>query len=705
MDKYIGKMLDNRYEILEIMGIGGMAYVYKARCHSLNRLVAVKILKEEYSRDADFRKRFHAESQAVAMLNHPNIMAVHDVSRSKELEYIVMELIDGITLKQYMQRKGALGWREALHFMIQIVKALSHAHNRGIIHRDIKPHNIMILRDGSVKVADFGIARFANKQSTLTQEALGSVHYISPEQARGSHIDARSDLYSVGVVLYEMLTERLPFEGDSAVSVALQHISSLPLSPRDINADIPEALEIIVLKAMAPKLTRRYESAEDMLRDLEEFRKNPAIAFEYDVDELKTAADEDGGDQPTRSLPGGTKGKGIGLDARKEAEERRRIRREMLEEENHKTRKSGNWIATLSAVLGVLAFIAILGFVIISMINGFFNRDPVEYLDIPELRRTEFISIEHLYDQHPHFRFDVKWEFSSLYDTNIIFDQEPLPIGQRPEGTEIVITVSSGRESVLLEDLTGMTLGEAQIWLLNNGLRYDQNLNVSESHDTVPRNHVIRSEPGVNELVFVGEVVVLYYSTGIDAIEVTMPSLIGETEQKAREVLSLHNLLLGVPVVYEEHELPDGTVFWQSINAHDRVLENTEIFIRVSTGLPVVESPSPSPPEPSPSPYYPDDTPSPSPDYPDESPPPPSPTPGQDIITFMTRIRIPEGIVGTTLLEIERNGEKIIERTVSAEDGGVDVEISGHSDDMITVRFDGATYHSVTISAMLQQQQ
>ncbi len=264
MDQYIGKLLDNRYEILEIIGTGGMARVYKARCHRLNRLVAIKILREDLAQDAEFRRRFHDESQAVAMLSHPNIVAVYDVSRSSDLEYIVMELIDGITLKQYMQKKGnKLNWREALHFITQIVKALGHAHSRGIIHRDIKPHNIMVLRDGSVKVADFGIARVASGgHSTLTQEALGSVHYISPEQARGSHIDARSDLYSAGVVLYEMITGRLPFEGDTPVSVAIQHINSIPLSPRELDPTIPPSPDYTI-----PKLTGY--TYEEVLQDPE----------------------------------------------------------------------------------------------------------------------------------------------------------------------------------------------------------------------------------------------------------------------------------------------------------------------------------------------------------------------------------------------------------------------------------------------------
>ena len=299
MDPYIGKFLDNRYEILEMIGSGGMAQVYRARCHRLNRLVAVKILRSDLARDADFRRRVHDESQAVAMLSHPNIMSVYDVSRSGDIEYIVMELIDGITLKQYMKQKGTLNWREALHFITQIMKGLSHAHSRGIIHRDIKPHNIMVLRDGSVKVADFGIARLASSaQSTITQEALGSVHYISPEQAKGSRVDARSDIYSAGVVLYEMITGRLPYEGESAVSVAIQHINSMPLSPRELNPDIPEALEAITLKAMAPNPDNRYSSADEMLTDLEEFRKNPNINFDYQPQVSELLPDE-----PTRRMP------------------------------------------------------------------------------------------------------------------------------------------------------------------------------------------------------------------------------------------------------------------------------------------------------------------------------------------------------------------------------------------------------------------
>ena len=279
MDRYIGRILDGRYEILDIIGAGGMAVVYKARCHRLNRLVAIKILKDENLEDEDFCRRFHSESQAVAMLNHPNIVSVYDVSNTEEQDYIVMELIDGITLKQYMEKKGRLNWRETVHFAMNIAKALEHAHSRGLVHRDIKPHNVMVLKNGSVKVADFGIARLMENEATMTKEALGSVHYISPEQAKGGRVDNRSDLYSLGVVMYEMITGKTPYDGDSPVAVALGHINGGAPRPSTICSSIPKGLEQIIMKAMAHDLPDRYINATAMLRDLEAFRADPSITF------------------------------------------------------------------------------------------------------------------------------------------------------------------------------------------------------------------------------------------------------------------------------------------------------------------------------------------------------------------------------------------------------------------------------------------
>jgi serine/threonine-protein kinase len=686
MDKYIGKTLDKRYEILEILGVGGMAFVYKARCHLLNRFVAIKILKDEFARDADFRKRFHAESQAVAMLSHPNIMAVYDVSRSKELEYIVMELIDGITLKQYMRQKGLLNWREALHFAIQVIKALSHAHSRGIIHRDIKPHNIMILRDGSVKVADFGIARFASKQHTLTKEALGSVHYISPEQARGSHIDARSDIYSVGVVLYEMLTERLPFEGDSPVSVALQHINSLPLSPKEINKEIPDALEMIILKAMAPKLTKRYASADAMLKDMEEFRKNPSISFEYNASDLQTAADDEADGSSTRKLPGGAKGRGMKLDAKTEAEERKRIKQEMIEEENDKTRKSGNMIATLSAILGVFVLVAILGFVIVGMINNLLNPPDVTMVDVPHLRNTEFTSEDDLKEKYRDLRFVVEFVHSNTQKEGIIIDQEPLS-RQAAVGSTIFLTVSLGREPVdEFIDLAGMHIQEAQAWLTQNGLLFDRADNTTETHETIPRDHVISSAPAFGSKVFKGDRVVLTVSLGPDVKKVTMPSLYGFTEADAIITLTGYNLRIGTRTVVPS-EAPAGTVVGQSVQANDTVDENTIINIEISDGSEA------APPTPTPS-----------------ETPVPSPTPGngpnEDVIpvSFTQSIKIPapQDLEGTRMLSVELNGNRIFDQPIGPYEENVDVPITGLPTDIVRVLLDGELLYERTIESLLQ---
>ena len=287
MDRYIGRLLDNRYEILDIIGSGGMAVVYKARCHRLNRLVAIKILKDEFMEDEEFLRRFHAESRAVAMLSHPNIVSIYDVSNVEDKDYIVMELLDGVTLKQYIERKKVLNWRETLHFATLIAEALEHAHSRKVVHRDIKPHNVMVLKNGSVKVMDFGIARVMENSNTMTKEAIGSVHYISPEQAKGGRVDERSDLYSLGVVMYEMITGRTPFDGDSPVAVAIAHINGGAPLPSTIVPGIPRGLEQIIMRAMAHDLKDRYPSATAMLRDLNAFRANPGIVFDYEQPEYQ----------------------------------------------------------------------------------------------------------------------------------------------------------------------------------------------------------------------------------------------------------------------------------------------------------------------------------------------------------------------------------------------------------------------------------
>lgn len=281
MDKYIGKKLDGRYEITELIGIGGMADVYKAvDLMEDNKVVAVKILKSEFADNDDFVRRFRNESKAIAVLSHPNIVKIYDVGFSDKIQFIVMEYIDGITLKEFMEQQGVLKWKDTVHFIIQILRALQHAHDRGIVHRDIKPQNIMLFPDGTIKVMDFGIARFAREEGkTISDKAIGSVHYISPEQARGDITDEKSDIYSVGVMMYEMLTGVKPFDADTPVAVAVMHMQNAPRPPRQINDTIPEGLEAIVLRAMQKDASKRYQSASEMIKDIEEFKRNPSIVL------------------------------------------------------------------------------------------------------------------------------------------------------------------------------------------------------------------------------------------------------------------------------------------------------------------------------------------------------------------------------------------------------------------------------------------
>lgn len=595
MDQYIGKLLDNRYEIMEQIGMGGMARVFRALDHRLNRQVAVKILREDLVEDAELRRRFHEESQAVAMLSHPNIVAVYDVSRSSDVEYIVMELIDGITLKQYMQKKGnKLNWREALHFITQIVKALGHAHSRGIIHRDIKPHNIMVLRDGSVKVADFGIARVASGgHSTLTQEALGSVHYISPEQARGSHIDARSDLYSAGVVLYEMITGRLPFEGDTPVSVAIQHINSIPLSPREIDPAIPEALEAITMKAMAPDPDNRYLSADDMLADLEEFRKNPNINFDYNVSGFQD--DEDDVDK-TQVLPTAASISRVGSRVREPERVQNRSRsnppprhreREEDEEEYDDGPRRPNW-PIIGAVAAILVFVVALLYIMFSTAFSGSLGAQTQNIRVPSVTGQLFSEAQANTELLNGFTLVQGETVESDQPAGTILQQSPNANDfVSGDNMTITVTVSSGQaEEVTMPPLEGKTLAQALSALqvdLDLGLRVDYDSR-SEYHDTIPEGCVISTIPEEGTVLSEGQQVILVMSLGKEETPMVMPNLIGMDEETAKKTITDMGLVVGQVQPSPSDEQEAGKVWYQSVAVNASVTEGTTVDIFVSTG-------------------------------------------------------------------------------------------------------------------------
>ena len=589
MDQYIGKMLDNRYEILERIGTGGMAVVYKAKCHRLNRLVAVKILKADLAQDEDFRRRFNAESQAVAQLSHPNIVSVYDVSRGGDTEYIVMELIDGITLKQYMEKRGQLNWRESLHFITQIMRGLSHAHSRGIVHRDIKPQNIMVLRDGSVKVADFGIACLENSAQTLTQEALGSVHYISPEQARGDRTDARSDIYSAGVVLYEMLTGRLPFEGDSAVSVAIQHLSSIPLAPREINPDIPEQMELICMKAMASDIDRRYHSADDMIADLEAFRKNPGVSLDFELEDLHPEEL----DEPTRPLrvaPSHGAASAVQQQYKAPPAHERERRRDYEDEYPGRGKKH---TTVLLVIVGILA-VALAAVLFRSILNSFEPPVADTYV-VPNVVGYTVEEARNLDNVKDIFDISVKEEpFYSDYPVGTIARQDPAQ-GEHRKGDNCVITVwvSAGEETGEMPYVLNKTVQEAKADMKRLIDKYNLVIDDSEEQfsEDVTDRYIISSDPAFGEPLRKGQTVKLVVSKGPELKDVVVSNFVGMTygDSKMLELLQKSKLTCtdaDVETVYSDR--PGGEIVWQSLTPGDTAKEWDTIQFQVSSGLAAV---------------------------------------------------------------------------------------------------------------------
>lgn len=567
MDQYIGKMLDDRYEILELIGSGGMANVYKARCHRLNRLVAIKILKSDLADNADFRRRFHDESQAVAQLSHANIVSVYDVSTNPDREYIVMELIDGITLKQYMERRGRMDWRESLHFITQIMRGLSHAHSRGIIHRDIKPQNIMVLRDGSVKVADFGIACLANQGQTLTQEALGSVHYISPEQARGDRIDARSDIYSAGVVLYEMLTGRLPFEGDSAVSVAIQHLSSVPLAPRDIDPSIPEPLELICMKAMNSDPNKRYASADAMIEDLEKFRRDPSVDMDYIRQELTAPAADT---EPTMPLPTAQ----VASAVKKHTGELRR-EREAEEEPPRRDKKS------IAIIAGIFAAAVLLVVLLFKLILGDFGpAGSNKSYPVPDIRGKTVEEAQEMEGVKDIFLIEVQGtRTTEEYQPGQIVEQDPAAGRTRKSNLVIQVYVAAEPEKVPMKDLVGMEYRQARVLLTDMGL--DLKITTETvSSDKYGADAVIETVPVADEPLVAGQTVILRVSTGPETV--TVPTFTGQDIANAVQNAQDLGLTVG-EITYDAFSFaPQGQVIEQSIKHTSEVPGGTKISFTVS---------------------------------------------------------------------------------------------------------------------------
>ena len=511
MDRYIGKKLDGRYEIKEIIGVGGMANVYKAYDSIDDRAVAVKILRDEHMENDELLRRFRNESKAIAVLSHPNIVKVYDVSFNEDIQYIVMEHIDGITLKEYIEQQKVLRWKEAVHFTVQILRALQHAHDKGIVHRDIKPQNIMLLEDGTIKVADFGIARFARaSQHTVTDKAIGSVHYISPEQAKGELSDEKSDIYSVGVMLYEMTTGTLPFDADSPVSVALKQIQSQAKRPREINPDIPEGLEDITIRAMQKDPARRYQSAAEMLRDIDEFKRDPSISFEYKYSEPET--------------------KKISKEVASTKKKTKKIKDEQVRNAPVVPVLTGITIAFI-----VVAIIFVIG--IMAMVRPF--------EEVPDTTAPELIGMDINEAMKKYSGFDIVIESSSFheqYDKDIIYDQSVNAGMVVKEGATIKVKISSGIQYFSLSDYRNFEENQVYKILTDNEIEFNT---VTEYNDDIPEGYVIKTEPGADTQIDTGTVVVVYVSMGAENTYTTVPYVVGYKLEDARMILNSAGIRIG----------------------------------------------------------------------------------------------------------------------------------------------------------------
>lgn len=549
MDKYIGKVLDGRYEILEEVGNGGMAVVYKAKDFDTGAVVAVKILREEYLDNEEFCRRFRNESRAIALLNHPNIVKIFDVCNSPTLQYIVMEYIDGISLKDYIEQQRIVRVKEAVHFTTQILRALMHAHSKGIVHRDIKPQNIMLLPNGRIKVTDFGIARLANSQtSTITDKAIGSVHYIAPEQARGAVTDARADLYSVGVMLYEMLTGKLPFEANSAVSVAVMQLQADPKMPRQINPNIPVGLEEITMQAMQKDPARRYQSAAEMLEDIENFKLNPGIKFDY----------------------------------RYVVEDNSRYRKAMetvkkteaAAEEEYKSPV----IPVLTGIATAFVLVAIVFVVIFIDASGILKKNNSEQSELPNFVGQVYNDV--IQSDKYSYEFVPVEKFSSEISQGVIMEQTPKPGKRVYANSRVVLYVSQGPERLMVPDYQNMTFVQYTQLLTQQGLAY---IEMPVYDDQIPVDIVCNTNPQPREEVQVGDVIEVYYSLGSKSEELVMSNFVNMPYVTAKSQLTSMGITVADATSVDSNK-PEGTIISQEPSLGTKLTKDTVVKFTISNG-------------------------------------------------------------------------------------------------------------------------
>lgn len=566
MDKYIGKKLEGRYEIRELVGVGGMANVYKGYDVVEDRTVAIKILRDEFLDNEEFLHRFRNEFRAISLLNHPNIVQVYDVSFTNRIQCIVMEYIDGISLKEYIEQEKVIRWKEAVHFTIQILRGLQHAHDRGIVHRDIKPQNIMLLEDGTIKITDFGIARFSRSSTnTITTKAIGSVHYISPEQASGGNTDARADLYSIGVLLFEMLTGKLPFEADSPVSVAILQIQSAPMLPTSINPSIPKGLEEIIMKAMQKDVSKRYQSAAEMLRDIDSFKKDPSIVFEYRYLETESVEER------------------IQKEFNKQGAEEVKRKKSVQNDEEEYERKS---LPLVPVMFGISMAFLIACSVFVVML--FVKNKPFEVKEdvvVPDLLGMEYEKIEKkdLYSEDFNIILESS-DYNSDYEEGEIYHQTPGANTVLKKGGTIRIKVSMGQNIIVVKDYTNRDSSDVFRELNKEGIQYEE---MTAFSNDIPAGNVIRTEPAASEEFSTDEIMMVYVSQGPQENKISVPPLEGLDLNTAKSLLMSYRLRIADIKEVDPEDYEDkapGTIVKQSPEEGTMVMPGTSVDVMVVAG-------------------------------------------------------------------------------------------------------------------------